>query len=310
VASLPPEELYTLAPDVPDLGGPDDSGPDGRGLVLLEMLDGFVDAGAARRLARDHLLSGGASVLLATFDVDLLFDYRARRPPMMFVEDHWASYEAPRLDLRLLTDADGTRFVLLSGPEPDVMWERFATAVEQLVTRLGIRLCVGTNAIPMAVPHTRPVGVTAHGSRQELLAGHVPWVGTVQVPGSASALLEFRLGAAGHDALGFAVHVPHYLAQAAYPAAAEALLRAVGSASGLRFDVGALTKASEDAATTISGLVEQSDDLAELVRGLEAQYDAYIESRESSAMLPSAEEIGAELERFLAEQTRKPDEPA
>ena len=305
MAFLPPDELYTLAPDVPDLRG-----PDRRGMVLVEMLDGFIDAGGARRLARDHLLAGGASVLVATFDVDLLFDYRARRPPMMFVEDHWASYDAPRLDVRLLTDADGTGFLLLSGPEPDVMWERFAAAVEQLVTRLGVRLSVGTNAIPMAVPHTRPVGVTAHGSRQELLGAHVPWVGTVQVPGSASALLEYRLGAAGHDALGFAVHVPHYLAQAAYPAAAETLLRTVGDAAGLRFDVDPLTKAAEEAATTVSGLVDASEELAELVRGLEAQYDAFIDSRESSAALPSAEEIGAELERFLAEQMGKPDEPA
>jgi predicted ATP-grasp superfamily ATP-dependent carboligase len=304
VALLPPEELYTLAPDVPDLRGAELRGP-----VLVEMLDGFIDAGGARRLARDHLLSGGASVLVATFDVDLLFDYRARRPPMVFVEDHWSSYETPRLDIRLLTDADGVGFLLLSGPEPDVMWERFATAVEQLVTRLGVRLSVGTNAIPMAVPHTRPVGVTAHGSRKDLLGAHVPWVGTVQVPGSASALLEFRLGAAGHDALGFAVHVPHYLAQAAYPAAAETLLRAVGDATGLRFDVAPLTKAAEEAATTVSALVDQSEELAELVRGLEAQYDAFIDSREGSAALPSAEEIGAELERFLAEQMRKPDEP-
>jgi predicted ATP-grasp superfamily ATP-dependent carboligase len=190
------------------------------------------------------------------------------------------------------------------------MWERFAAAVEQLVRGLGVRLCVGTNAIPMAAPHTRPVGVTAHGSRPELVAGHVPWVGTVQVPGSASGLLEFRLGAAGHDALGFAVHVPHYLAQAAYPAAAETLLRAVASAAGLRFDVDALTKAAADAAATITGLVEQSDELAELVRTLESQYDAFVESREGSAALPSAEEIGAELERFLAEQMGKPDEPS
>jgi len=300
MSAIQPEDLYVVADDLPDI----------RGSVLVEMLEGFVDAGAARRLARDHLVADGTSVLVATFDADLLFDYRARRPTMMFVEDHWASYDAPRLDLRLLTDADGTGFLLLSGPEPDVMWERFATAVEQLVTRLGVRLVVGTNAIPMAVPHTRPVGVTAHGSRQELLAGHVPWVGTVQVPGSASGLLEFRLGSAGYDALGFAVHVPHYLAQAAYPAAAETLLRAIAAAAGLRFEVDGLTRAAAEAATTIAGLVEQSDELAELVRTLETQYDAFVESREGSAALPSAEEIGAELERFLAEQSRKPDEPS
>ena len=38
--------------------------------------------------------------------------------------------------------------------------------------------------------------------------------------GSAAALLEYRLGADNRAAIGFAVHVPHYLAQAAYPAAA------------------------------------------------------------------------------------------
>jgi hypothetical protein len=33
-------------------------------------------------LAREHLLASGPSQAVATFDVDLLHDYRARRPPM------------------------------------------------------------------------------------------------------------------------------------------------------------------------------------------------------------------------------------
>src|SRR3954452_6685226 len=193
VALIPPEELFTLADDRPDLSGS----------VLVEMLDGFVDAGAARQLSRDHLLAAYSSQTVATFDTDLLHDYRARRPPMLFVEDHWESYEAPRLELRRLTAPDGSGLLLLSGPEPDVLWERFAAAVVTLVDRLGVRLTIGTNAIPMAVPHTRPVGVTAHGSRKELLEGYQSWVGTVAVPGSASALLEHRLATSGHAALGF-----------------------------------------------------------------------------------------------------------
>ena len=47
------------------------------------------------------------------------------------------------------------------------------------------------------------------------------WFGTVQVPASASALLELRLGQSGHDAMGFAVHVPHYLAQSSFPQASH-----------------------------------------------------------------------------------------
>src|SRR5947209_18934613 len=242
VAALPPEELFTLADELPDLRG-----PDGRGPVLVEMLDGFVDAGAARRIAREHLLAALPSLVVANFDVDLLYDYRARRPPMLFAQDHWSSYEDPQLEVRVLHDEAGKPFLLLLGAEPDVMWGRFADAVALLVRHFDVQLTVGTNAIPMAVPHTRPTGLTAHGSRKELVAEHPSWVGTVQVPGSASALIEYRLGSAGIDAVGFAAHVPHYLAQAAYPPAAATLLRALSGVAGLSLPLAALDTSSQAA---------------------------------------------------------------
>lgn len=309
MALLPPEELFTLADELPDLRG-----PDGRGPVLLEMLDGFVDAGGARRLAREHLIAASPATVVATFDVDLLYDYRARRPTMLFVQDHWSSYDDPKLEVRAMRDEAGTPFLLLAGPEPDVMWERFAAAVAALVRRLGVRLSIGTNAIPMAVPHSRPPGLTAHGSRPDLLGDHPAWVSTVAVPGSASALLEYRLGAAGIDAVGFAVHVPHYLAQAAYPPGARALLAAVAAAGELALPMTALDNSSREALESVDGLLAQSDELRELVHTLEEQYDAFVANRASQSPLagpgplPSGDELGAELERFLAEQARKNDE--
>ena len=162
MAAVPPDELFTVAADLPDLTG----------VPLIEMLDGFIDAGMARRLTRDHLFSTYGGSPVATFDVDLLHDYRARRPPMLFAEDHWESYEAPSLDIRLLHDETGRPYLVLSGSEPDVMWERFVAAVSQFVTTTGIGRIVGTNAIPMAVPHTRPIGITAHAARKELLEGY------------------------------------------------------------------------------------------------------------------------------------------
>src|SRR5918994_3768783 len=150
----------------------------------------------------DHLRSVGEAVTLATFDTDQVFDYRARRPPMLFVEDHWESYETPLIRLELLQDTAGTPFLLLDGPEPDLQWERFVAAVGQLAARLDTASSVGLNAIPMAVPHTRPLGVTAHASRRELIAGHQPWLQRVQVPGGAAHLLEYRLGQGGRGPLG------------------------------------------------------------------------------------------------------------
>jgi predicted ATP-grasp superfamily ATP-dependent carboligase len=298
-----PEQLFRLEPELPDL----------RGSVLIEMLDGFIDAGAARRLAREHLLGSGPSQLVASFDADLLHDYRARRPVMLFVQDHWESYDGPRLELRLLHDTASTRFLVLTGPEPDVMWERFAGALVQLVDQLGVRLTIGTNAIPMAVPHTRPLGVTAHANRRELISGYQPWVTTVQVPASAGHLIEHRLAESGHDAMGFAVHVPHYLAQSGYPSAAAVLLRAVMGAAGLTVTLDPLEAAAREADQTIAGLLTQSEELTELVHSLESQYDAFVASRagdslEQAGPLPTADELGAELERFLAEQMKRRDD--
>lgn len=293
---LDPDALYEMEPDLPDLGRP----------VLVVALEGFVDAGAARRLAIEHLLESDEPTDVVTFDVDQLHDYRARRPPMLFVEDHWETYADPSLTINALRDDAGTPFLLLHGPEPDVQWERFALAVRHVVERLGVRMTIGLNAIPMAVPHTRPVGVIAHGSDPDLITGFDPWVATVQVPGAAAHLIEFRLGQAGIPAVGFAVHVPHYVAQAAYPAAAEALLHSVERVSGLAFTTTALTEAAAATRRLIDEQVGESAEVRAVVAALEESYDAFVASRggllPDGRPLPTADELGAELERFLAEQ--------
>ncbi|MEO3774131.1 PAC2 family protein [Micromonospora sp. B9E7] len=304
---LDPHELYQLTDDLPDLGQP----------VLIQALTGFVDAGNASRLAREQLLTSLEGRPIATFDVDQLFDYRSRRPVMTFVEDHWESVDAPKLELHLLHDDDETPFLLLTGPEPDLQWERFVAAVAGLAARLDVRLTVGLNSIPMAVPHTRPTGVTAHATRPDLIAGYEPWLQRVQVPGSVGHLLEFRLGEQGRDALGFAAHVPHYVAQTEYPAAAEVLLTSVSRSTGLLLPGDGLRSAAEVVRVEIDRQVAQTDDAAALVQALEEQYDAFARGRGEKSLLapdagplPTADELGAELERFLAEQTRPGDTPA
>ncbi|WP_018214878.1 proteasome assembly chaperone family protein [Salinispora vitiensis] len=303
---LDPHELYELTDDLPDLGQP----------VLIQALSGFVDAGNATRLAREQLLTSLDARPVARFDLDQLFDYRSRRPVMTFVEDHWESYDAPALELHLLRDDADTPFLLLTGPEPDLQWERFVAAVAGLSARLDVRLTVGLNAIPMAVPHTRRTGVTAHATRRELTAGYEPWLQRVQVPGSIGHLLEYRLGEQGRDALGFAAHVPHYVAQTEYPAAAEVLLASVSRSTGLLLPCENLRAATEAVRTEIDRQVAQTEDAAALVQALEEQYDAFARGRgqpnllnTGSEALPTAEELGAELERFLAEQTRPNDNP-
>jgi len=300
---LDPHGLYELADDLPALDSP----------VLIQALTGFVDAGSAIQLSREHLLEQLDGEVIATFDVDQLLDYRSRRPPMIFVEDHWESYEEPRLALHLLRDTLGTPFLLLAGPEPDLQWERFIAAVTGLIDRFGVRMTVGLNAIPMAVPHTRPVSVTAHATDQRLLGDRESWLQRVQVPASVGNLLELRLGKNGHDAMGYAAHVPHYLAQTTYPAAAELLLDSVAASASLVLPTAGLREAAELVREEVDKQVADDEQASRLVVSLEQQYDAFLRGRQGNLLadgngpLPTAEELGAELERFLAEQARDSD---
>ena len=303
---LDPRDIYDVDVDVAERV--DAATRDGgAGPVLVHAVRGFVDAGHAGQVAVDHLVSGGPAQRLVTFDVDQLVDYRSRRPVMTF-DEGWTGYDAPELVVDLLHDAQGTPFLLLHGLEPDVQWERWVAAVRQVVERFDVPLVVGLHGIPMGVPHTRPISVTAHATRADLVADHTSFFGTVQVPASASALLELRLGEAGHDAMGFAVHVPHYLAQTPYPAASLAGLRHVQRAAGLDLRLADLEPAAAEATREVERQVEGSSEVAAVVQALEEQYDAFTRSVGRTSLLaqatdlPTAEEIGAELERFLATQ--------
>jgi hypothetical protein len=296
--ALDPEDLFEVDSDVPDLTG----------AVLLHHFDGFMDAGSAGSTLVDHLLEAHEHRVVARFDVDDLIDYRARRPAMTYATDRWEDFDAPELVVHLMHDAIGTPFLLMTGPEPDRRWEAVTAAVRTLIERWGVRLTVGFHGIPMSVPHTRKLSVISHATRPELVTEKSPF-SQVQVPGNLSSLLELRLGQTGHDAMGFAAYVPHYLAQGTYPAAAVGLLEAVKTSTGLVIRTASLREAANRTDAEITRQVAESAEVTQVVEALERQYDTFTSASENLLVsdgepVPTADELGAELERYLAEQQR------
>lgn len=301
--------LVHIVDEVPEL----DSRPDGdHDLTMVVVLDGFLDAGSAAARAAQHLVDlddtgAAAGRVVATFEVDELHDYRARRPAVSFVVDRYQDYDAPRLVVRLLHDTGGTPYLLLRGPEPDVRWEAFARAVRDVVERFGVTRVISMGSVPMAVPHTRPIAITHHANDPALLVGASPWRGELRVPSSVQALLEIRLGEWGHAAQGFVAHIPHYLAQLAYPQASAALLEQVERAGRLTIDLSGLRAEAEDREAEITQYLTEHEEVADVVAALERQYDAFERAEESGASLlapdqplPTGEEIGQQFEQFLA----------
>lgn len=311
----PQPRLVHIVDEVPELAGVD-------ALRMVVSLDGFLDAGNAGSLACEHLAAtggtdeGGGGIVVATFDVDQLHDYRARRPPMSFVRDHYEAYDAPRLVVRLLHDVGGAPYLLLHGPEPDVRWEAFCRSVREVVERFSVDLVVGMGSVPMAVPHTRPIAITHHANNPDLLTGTSPWQGELRIPSSAQALLEVRLGEWGIDAQGFVAHVPHYLAQLDYPRASIGLVEHVEKAARLTIDLSELQALAAEREEEISRYLAANEEVSEVVTALEQQYDSFARAEESGSSLlaenqplPTGEEIGQQFEQFLA-GLEGPDEPS
>lgn len=294
-----PEELFTIHREAEF-----DEPP-----VLVYAFAGFVDAGSGVRIAADHILATCQHRLLATFDVDELLDYRARRPRMTYVVDHFASVELPQLSLHEVTDGNGTPFLLLTGPEPDYQWQRFLAAVDLIAQRFGVRLAVGLSAIPWPIPHTRPLGLTVHGNEPSLVAGHVSVVGEVEVPGHVGAMLELHLGQHGFRSMGLTAQVPHYLVQFDFPRAASTLIAGVSAATGLVLPTAALEPSARQADADVAAQMQGNEEFATVVAALEQQYDQMmaIEAGPSDGLgtiteaeILSGDEIAAQLEDFLS----------
>ncbi len=293
-----PAGLYDLSLDAADVP---------LGLPLVAALTGFADSGSAVTQFSSHVLDSLAHRPIATFDSDALLDYRARRPTIYFDQDHLSDYRPPSLKLYLAEDELEQQFLLLTGYEPDFQWERFTAAVLQLVDRFQVSTTTWVHAIPMPVPHTRPIGVTVSGNRTELTDAMSVWKPRTQVPANALHLIEYRLQELGHPTAGFVLLIPHYLADTEYPAAAVTALESVSAATGLLFPTDRLREEGRDFVARIESQVENNQELAKLVGTLEERHDSYMLDNplpspliDEDGELPSADEIAAELQNFLA----------
>jgi predicted ATP-grasp superfamily ATP-dependent carboligase len=273
--------LYTLS-DPGDLIAPS----------LVAAFDGWVDAGAAATTALEQLIDDAPVVV--RFDADVLFDYRARRPPLEIVDGKLTELTWHELVVRRFRVAERDLLVLV-GAEPDYRWREFTSAVVEIARALEVAEWISLGAIPAAVPHTRPVPIIGTEAAPGLLRGEVlpgP-AGVLRVPAALVSALELEVSAAGIPALGYFAQVPHYVS-GPYATASVELLRALGNHLGADLPSAEL----ETEARELRGRLDTATGLDETTRTyverLEAMYD---EQR-----LPSGSDLISDIERFLRDQ--------
>jgi hypothetical protein len=267
--------------------------------VLIIGMEGWIDAGLGAATAIATLAAAVSTEPVATFDVDVLLDHRARRPVVRIVDGLNTGLRWPEIKLLGGHDNAGHDLLLLVGPEPDHQWRAFTDAVGDLAASFGVRLAVGLGAFPAPVPHTRPARLASTATSVELArrVGFVP--GALDVPAGVQAALERRFAELDVPAVGLWARVPHYAAAMPYPEASAILLEGLTSMAGVVVDTAELRRAAEASHEQLNQLIANSEEHVALVRQLEAQVDAEETPPTAFSDLPSGDELAAELERFL-----------
>ena len=193
-------------------------------------------------------------------------------------------------------------------------WEAFAQSMVELTKLLEVKSFTWVHAIPFPIPHTRPVGVTVSGNRNDMIERFSEWKPQTQVPGNVIHLLEFRLTEQGLPIAGFVLLVPHYLADNEVPKAALAGIEMITAATGLVFPTDQLREEASKFDSKVETQVSENAELAKLVQTLEQGY-ATGESGPSRAPIgkptaspPTADELAEELEQYLTTMRKRKTE--
>jgi hypothetical protein len=260
--------------------------------VMIAAFDGWVDAASAASTTAEHLSRDGD--LLATWDADVLYDYRSRRPVLDIIDGTLTRLMWPSLELHRV-HASGRDLLILHGAEPDFRWRELGNELLDLCLRLGVVQWISLGAIPAAATHQRPVTVLATASADGLLQERDTKgpLGLLRVPSACLSAVELAVSGSGVPAVGFYAHVPHYIG-GPFAAATLALIRQLGRHLDVELPEGTYEEDAAAQRIRLDAAVEADDDIREMLERLEREAD--------EEDIPSGDDLAAEIERFLRTQ--------
>ena len=191
--------------------------------------------------------------------------------------------------------------VILTGPEPSYRWRGFCAQVVELAEALGVQMVVTLGALLADVPHSRPVGVTAHASDPALVERLSLQTPTYEGPTGIVGVLQTACAAAGMPAASLWAAVPHYVAVAPNPKGALAILRRLESLVGVTVDASDLETAAVDYERQVTRAVELDPEVQAFVERLERAADDE-EGPTDLSQLPSGDVLAREFQRFLRQR--------
>jgi proteasome assembly chaperone (PAC2) family protein len=281
-----------------------DRRPDGlRAPAMVCSFSGWNDAGDAASTATAFLVQARGAERVAQLDTEEVYDFQANRPHVQIDETaarviSWPSVEifearAPRAPRDL---------VIVQGAEPSMRWRTFSSLVVDLAEVLDVQLVVTLGGLLADVPHSQPVAMTGFASDPAMLERLGLKSSTYEGPTGIVGVLHTSCGQAALPSASVWASVPHYVAAAASPKAALALLRKLELLVGVSVDVSELEQASGEYERQVGLAVQSDPDIQAFVERLERRAVENEEATISPQDLPSGDLIAREFQRFLRQR--------
>jgi predicted ATP-grasp superfamily ATP-dependent carboligase len=258
---------------------------------------GWNDAGGAASLAAGYLRTVTDAERFAVIDSEPFVDYQQTRPTVSMVDGDVRHVEWPVTEVFASQDHD---LMIVLGTEPNMRWRAFSDSIVDLAQRYRSRLVITMGALLADTPHTRPVPVSASASDPDLMSRHGLVRSTYEGPTGIVGILHDSCSRAGLVSASLWAATPHYISAAPNPQAALALLERLAEIAGTPAGSAELERAASEYQLRVASAIADDPDVAGYVEQLEQAAD-----RDDP---PTGEELAADFERYLREQSDEKDD--
>jgi len=275
----------------------DDIGPL-RNPVMLVALQGLFDIGSVATSALEWMLKERDWTVVADIDPDPFFDFTQARPEVWNDENGDRQVRWPENEFAVIRYPEGSRdIVVLNGIEPHLAWPTFTDCIIDVVRGLGVELVVSLGAAAEQVPHTRVPFVVGSSTNEDLAARLGLTMPRYQGPTGVAGVMLEAMDRAGIPNVSLRVGVPHYLMNAQHPKSIAALLQHLQHVLRIPTDHANLVDEIARWQELHDSAVEDDPQALGYVAMLERRHDQL-----SEKMMPTGDDLAAELEAFLREQ--------
>ena len=277
--------------------------------VLLMAFAGWTDAAESATNAARFLRQAWGGQPLATLDPEEFYHFGLTRPQVRLKpgtterEILW-----PETEFSVCAPDSLSRDILIGvGIEPHLRWKTYCRVVLEMARELEVGLIVTLGALLAEVPHTRPVRLTGFATDPELATVLGVRPTRYEGPTGIVGVLSSSARTAGFATASLWANVPHYISAVENPRATIALVKRVNRLLDGPLDFTELEEAGAQFDAQLAEVLTQNRKVANYVRKLE-QKDAEAEEppQEPGGELPSADDLVAEIERFLRQQPPGP----